>query len=100
MPLCVLFMFKSYLGRRRSETKLGSWCRAQFAQPAGKTPLDISIEKNCIEIALMLIKAGADVNLPSLVKVSPLITTTYAGSLPFVDLLLKAKHPDIAALLQ
>lgn len=66
----------------------------------GKTPLDISIEKNHIDIAHMLIEAGADVNLPSLVKVSPLITTTYAGSLPFVDLLLKAKHPDIAALLQ
>jgi len=60
----------------------------------GKTSLYISIEKNRIDIAHMLIAAGADVNLPSLEKVTPLIAASYAGSLPFVDLLLKqgAKH--------
>lgn len=42
----------------------------------------------------MLIAAGADVYLPSLEKVTPLIAASYAGSLPFVDVLLKqgAKH--------
>jgi ankyrin repeat protein len=55
----------------------------------GKTSLYISIEKNRIDIAHMLIAAGADVNLPSLEKVTPLIAASYAGSLPFVDLLLK-----------
>jgi ankyrin repeat protein len=55
----------------------------------GKTSLYISIEKNRIDIAQMLIAAGADVNLPSLEKVTPLIAASYAGSLPFVDLLLK-----------
>jgi ankyrin repeat protein len=60
----------------------------------GKTSLYISIEKNRMDIAHMLIAAGADVNLPSLEKVTPLIAASYAGSLPFVDLLLKqgAKH--------
>jgi len=55
----------------------------------GKTSLYISIEKNRIDIAKMLIAAGADVNLPSLEKVTPLIAASYAGSLPFVDLLLQ-----------
>jgi len=60
----------------------------------GKTSLYLSIEKNRIDIAKMLIEAGGDVNLPSLEKVTPLIAASYAGSLPFVDLLLKhgAKH--------
>ena len=60
----------------------------------GKTSLYISIEKNRIDIANMLIDAGADVHLPSLEKVTPLIAASYAGSLPLVDLLLKqgAKH--------
>ena len=60
----------------------------------GKTSLYISIEKNRIDIAKMLIGAGADVHLPSLEKVTPLIAASYAGSLPLVDLLLKngAKH--------
>jgi len=60
----------------------------------GKTSLYISIEKNRIDMGKMLIAAGADVNLPSLEKVTPLIAASYAGSLPFVDLLLKkgAKH--------
>ena len=55
----------------------------------GKTSLYISIEKNRIDIAQMLIAAGADVNLPSLEKVTPLIAASYAGSLAFVDLLLQ-----------
>ena len=60
----------------------------------GKTSLYIAIEKNCIDIAKMLIAAGADVHLPSLEKVTPLIAASYAGSLPLVDLLLNngAKH--------
>ena len=60
----------------------------------GKTSLYISIEKNRIDIARILIEAGADVNLPSLEKATPLIAASYAGSLPFVDLLLQhgAKH--------
>ena len=60
----------------------------------GKTSLYISIEKNRIDIAKMLIAAGADVHLPSLEKVTPLIAASYAGSLPLVDLLLQngAKH--------
>jgi len=60
----------------------------------GKTSLYIAIEKDRMDIAHMLIAAGADVNLPSLEKVTPLIAASYAGSLPFVDLLLKqgAKH--------
>jgi uncharacterized protein len=60
----------------------------------GKTSLYISIEKNRIDIAQILIEAGADVNLPSLEKATPLIAASYAGSLPFVDLLLQhgAKH--------
>jgi ankyrin repeat protein len=60
----------------------------------GKTSLYISIEKNRIDIAKMLIAAGADVHLPSLEKVTPLIAASYAGSLPLVDLLLNngAKH--------
>ncbi len=60
----------------------------------GKTSLYISIEKDRIDIANMLIDAGADVHLPSLEKVTPLIAASYAGSLPLVDLLLKqgAKH--------
>lgn len=55
----------------------------------GKTSLYISIEKNRLDIAQMLIAAGADVNLPSLEKVTPLIAASYAGSLAFVDLLLQ-----------
>ena len=55
----------------------------------GKTSLYLSIEKNRIDIGTMLIAAGADVNMPSLEKVTPLIAASYAGSLPFVDLLLK-----------
>ena len=60
----------------------------------GKTSLYISIEKNRIDIARILIEAGVDVNLPSLEKATPLIAASYAGSLPFVDLLLQhgAKH--------
>jgi len=60
----------------------------------GKTSLYISIEKNRIDIAQILIEAGADVNLPSLEKATPLIAASYAGSLPFVDMLLQhgAKH--------
>jgi ankyrin repeat protein len=60
----------------------------------GKTSLYLSVEKNRIDIGTMLIAAGADVNMPSLEKVTPLIAASYAGSLPFVDLLLKngAKH--------
>ena len=60
----------------------------------GKKSLYIAIEKNRIDIAKMLIAAGADVHLPSLEKVTPLIAASYAGSLPLVDLLLQngAKH--------
>ena len=60
----------------------------------GKTSLYIAIEKNRIDIARILIEAGVDVNLPSLEKATPLIAASYAGSLPFVDLLLQhgAKH--------
>ena len=55
----------------------------------GKTSLYISVEKNRIDIARLLISAGADVNLASLEKVTPLIAASYAGSLTFVDLLLQ-----------
>jgi len=55
----------------------------------GKTSLYLSIEKNRIDIAKMLIAAGADVNMASLEKVTPLIAASYAGSLPLVDLLLE-----------
>ena len=60
----------------------------------GKTSRYIAIEKHRIDIARILIEAGADVNLPSLEKATPLIAASYAGSLPFVDLLLQhgAKH--------
>ena len=39
----------------------------------GKTSLFMSIEKNQMEIFKLMLDAGADVNLPSLEKVTPLI---------------------------
>jgi len=54
----------------------------------GKTALFMSIEKNQLEIFNMMLNAGADVNLPSLEKVTPLIAASYPGNADMVSLLI------------
>ena len=54
----------------------------------GKTALFLGIEKNHIAIVRMMLAAGADVNLASLQKVTPLIAAAYAGNSEIVSLLL------------
>ena len=54
----------------------------------GKTTLYLAVEKNRLDIAKLMLKAGADVNLASLEKVTPLIAASYAGADQMVDLLL------------
>ena len=55
----------------------------------GKTSLFMSIEKDHMEIFKMMLDAGADVNLASLEKITPLIAASYAGNHWMVALLIE-----------
>jgi len=55
----------------------------------GKTSLYIAIEKNNLPIFKQMLAVGADVNLPSLEKVTPLIAAAYAGNPTIVALLIE-----------
>jgi ankyrin repeat protein len=47
--------------------------RAQYRQSGGLTPLLYAVREGCYECAVSLVKAGADINLPSPDGVTPLI---------------------------
>lgn len=55
----------------------------------GKTSLFMSIEKDHMGIFKMMLDGGADVNLASLEKVTPLIAASYAGNHRMVALLIE-----------